>query len=399
MSETDRLHGLDATRALALILGILLHATMSFLPDARAVGWPFPDVSSSRTLDAALFAIHIFRMTLFYVIAGYFARLAFHRKGFSDFVADRAMRIGVPLIVGWVVLLPLIFAVMSWASTKPGVQAYRIPAESPGSGVPLIHLWFLYLLLWLYALSFTLRAIFATLLDRSGTWRKFIDRRLQMLVSTLIAPVVFAVPLSVCLYLADWWFMKMGIPTPERGLVPNVPALVGYGVAFQVGWVMQRQLKLLDILRDQSWKYLVAAVALTATTWVMAEPLPRYAVAETSPWFRATYATCYAVAGWCWSFGLIGWAVRYFSHASESVRYVADASYWMYLAHLPLVWALQVWVMNWPLHWSIKFTLIVSVTIVVLLVSYRFLVRSTFIGAVLSGSRRIHFQTTRVPGE
>jgi len=388
MNVSHRLHSLDAVRALALILGIVLHATTSFLPDARAVGWPFPDVSSSRTLDVALFAIHIFRMTLFYVIAGYFARLAFHGKGFGGFVADRVKRIGVPLIVGWVLLMPLVFTVMAWASTKTGAQGHRIPAEAPGGLVPLIHLWFLYLLLWLYALSLALRATFVTLLDRSGTWRMIIDRQLQTLVSTLAAPVVFAVPLSVSLYLADWWFMKMGIPTPERGLVPNVPALVGYGVAFQVGWVMQRQLKLLDILRDRLWKYLAAAAVLTAIAWFMAEPLPRFTVAETSSWFRASYVACYVVAGWCWSLGIIGWAVRFCSHASAPVRYVADASYWMYLAHLPLVWALQVLVMNWPLHWSVKFTMIVGVTMSILLWSYRTLVRSTFIGVMLNGNRR-----------
>jgi glucans biosynthesis protein C len=392
----DRLHSLDATRALALLLGIVLHAATSFVPEARAIGWPFPDVSPSRTLDVALFVIHIFRMTLFYVVAGYFARLAFHRKGFGGFVADRAKRIGVPFVVGWVLLLPLLFAILGWASTKPGTQGYGIPAEAPGSGVPLIHLWFLYLLLWLYALSLTLRTLFVTLLDRDGAWRTVIDVRFQSLVSTLAAPVVFAVPLSVSLYLADWWFMKTGIPTPERGLVPNVPAMVGYGVAFQVGWVMQRQVKLLDILRDQSWKYLAMAVVLTTTAWIMAEPLQRYAVAETSTWFRATYAACYAVAGWCWVFGVVGWAVRHCSHASASIRYVADASYWMYLAHLPLVFALQVLVMNWSLHWIIKFTLIVSVTISVLLLSYRFLVRSTFIGAGLNGYRRSPFPSKRI---
>jgi ABC-type multidrug transport system fused ATPase/permease subunit len=31
-------------------------------------------------------------------------------------------------------------------------------------------------------------------------------------------------------------------------------------------------------------------------------------------------------------------------------RYIADASYWIYLAHLPVVAALAVWVGHWPLH-------------------------------------------------
>jgi hypothetical protein len=344
-------------------------------------------VSTSRTLDVTQFVIHIFRMTLFFIIAGYFARLGFHRKGWVGFVWDRAKRIGLPLVIAWILILPLMFAVMTWASTQPGVQGFRIPTEAPASGVPLIHLWFLYLLLWLYALTIMMRGLFV-LLDRSGALRAIIDSRLRYLLSMCAAPAVLAMPLATSLYLADWWFMKIGIPTPERGLIPNVPAVVGYGVAFQFGWAMQRQASALEILRDRAWVYFLSGVVFTVIAWFMAEPLPRYAVAETSLLFRALYATLYPIAGWCWSLGIIGLTVRYLSQPNSAVRFVADASYWLYLAHLPLVYALQVFVMNWPIHWSIKFPMIVTTTLLILLASYQYLVRGTFIGAALNGARR-----------
>ena len=34
-SPTERLHGLDAVRAIALLLGIVVHASMSWLPGAQ----------------------------------------------------------------------------------------------------------------------------------------------------------------------------------------------------------------------------------------------------------------------------------------------------------------------------------------------------------------------------
>jgi len=40
---------------------------------------------------------------------------------------------------------------------------------------------------------------------------------------------------------------------------------------------------------------------------------------------------------WGMSLGLIGLFHRYFSRPSIRIRWLADASYWMYLAHLPLV--------------------------------------------------------------
>ena len=56
-----------------------------------------------------------------------------------------------------------------------------------------------------------------------------------------------------------------------------------------------------------------------------------------------------------------------------------------FLVHLPLVMALQVVVMDWPLHWTIKFPLIVMAASGLLLLSYMFFVRGTFIGAWLNG--------------
>ena len=63
---------------------------------------------------------------------------------------------------------------------------------------------------------------------------------------------------------------------------------------------------------------------------------------------------------WSWTFGLLGAALRFCSGASAVRRYLADASYWLYLAHLPIVFGLQVLLMNVPLHWTVKFPLILA---------------------------------------
>jgi len=388
MSTPDRLHSLDAVRALALMLGIVLHAAMSFLPDARQIGWPFPDQSSSRTLDVTMFVIHIFRMTLFFMIAGFFARLTLHRKGWRGFVSDRAKRIGLPLVFGWCLLLPLLFVVLAWSSTQPGAQGFRIPAETPAQGLPLAHFWFLYLLLLLCAAALIARGLFVWLLDRNGALRGLIDTAVRALVHFPVTPLVIAIPLCVTLNYTEWWFMKTGIPTPERGFAPNTPAVIGYGVAFGFGWLLQRQMNLLTVLQRFSGVYLGAAIVLSIVAWLLAEPLPRFAVTATSQVFRAAYAACYTVASWCWTLGLVGAANRFCSRERDVVRYIADASYWMYLVHLPLIFALQVWMMNWPLHWSVKFPLLLAIAFAALLASYRFLVRYTFVGAVLNGRRQ-----------
>ena len=65
----------------------------------------------------------------------------------------------------------------------------------------------------------------------------------------------------------------------------------------------------------------------------------------------------FGVAVWGWVFGLTGAALRFLSNYSATRRYIADASYWIYIAHLPVVAALQVWVGHWTLHWGVKYPL------------------------------------------
>jgi hypothetical protein len=59
----------------------------------------------------------------------------------------------------------------------------------------------------------------------------------------------------------------------------------------------------------------------------------------------------------------------------------------MYLAHLHIVWMLQAWMLPWPLHWTVKFPLTLGLTMILLLASYHWLVRGTFIGVFLNGRR------------
>jgi fucose 4-O-acetylase-like acetyltransferase len=90
---------------------------------------------------------------------------------------------------------------------------------------------------------------------------------------------------------------------------------------------------------------------------------------------------------WAMSLGLIGLFHRFCSRPSRAVAWLSDASYWMYLAHLPLVIAAQLLVRDWPLPALLKFTLVVAGATAVLLLTYRYAVRFTIIGRTLNGPR------------
>jgi peptidoglycan/LPS O-acetylase OafA/YrhL len=87
------------------------------------------------------------------------------------------------------------------------------------------------------------------------------------------------------------------------------------------------------------------------------------------------------------SLALIGLFHRCFPHPSARLAWLADASYWMYLAHVPLVLTAQIAVREWPLPGVVKFLLILVAVTAVLLVSYAWCVRPTIIGRILNGPR------------
>ena len=367
MSTDDRLHALDAVRAFALLLGVLFHAGFSFIPGMIPGIWAINDSSPSVTISVLLFASHIFRMSLFFFIAGFFARMMFQRKGARGFWANRAKRILVPLIVGWVVIFPTLAAVWIWGLTKtfgtlPAAPAGAPPA--PPGAFPLTHLWFLYYLLVLYAIVLLCRAIVVRL-DRRGSIRGFADAVIRGAARSRTAAVVLALPVGIALYLRGDWVIWFGIPTPDHSLIPEITSLVCFGTAFVFGWLVHRQVDLLQVWKKQWAMHLAVALGATAVCVRIAGATPSFVPA--SPGLeKLAFAFCYGLAIWCWSFAVIGSAMRFLAHASDRVRYVADASFWIYLVHLPVVAVMQVLVGHLPWHWSVKFPLILVVSLAVL---------------------------------
>ncbi|MGV8929442.1 MAG: acyltransferase family protein [Brevundimonas sp.] len=388
-SEThtpERLHGLDALRGTALLLGVVLHASMSYFP---VTIWIVPDTDNSPVASALFFAIHLFRMTSFFLIAGLFAHLMLHRRGTLGFIKDRMIRIAGPLFALWVPIFAAFVAVLLWMAAIRNGGA--IPTDGPPppamtlGNFPLTHLWFLWLLLILYAAMMILRAPFA-LLDRGGGWGRFVDRITGALIGPW-TPALMAMPLAVAFWLAPDWIPFFGIPTPDTGLVPNPVALTAFGSAFGLGVLLDRRRDLL-VRIERLWPvFTVVALAVGAGALVLAGgPVPQLAPV-TDPDLKAPLAAVMALAIYASTFAVLALSLRFASGHSVVRRYLADASYWIYLVHLPLVMVGQVLVVNAVLPWFVKFGLVIGGTMAVSLLTYELLVRHSFMGRWLNGRR------------
>ena len=397
-SETrppERLHGLDALRGTALLLGVVLHASMSYFP---VTIWIVPDTDNSPVAGVIFFAIHLFRMTSFFLIAGLFAHMMLGRRGTVGFIRDRLSRIAGPLATFWFPVLAAIIAGLIWmAAIRNGGT---IPTDGPPpppltlETFPLTHLWFLWVLLILYVALLVMRAPFA-LLDREGGGGRVIDRITGALIGPW-TPLVMAAPLALAFWLAPNWTPFFGIPTPDTGLVPNPVALTAFGSAFGLGVLLDRRRDLLGRI-ERLWPvFTVMALGVgTAAMVMVGGPVPDL-TPVTDPDLKAPLAAVMALAVFASTFAVLSLALRFASGHSAVRLYLADSSYWVYIVHLPLVMVGQVLLLDAPLPWWGKLLTVVAGTMAVALMTYELLVRHTFVGRWLNG-RRIPWRRQRDP--
>jgi glucan biosynthesis protein C len=383
----ERLHGLDALRGIALLLGLVVHSSLSFLPGAQYF-WISHDPNPSAALGLAFYVPHMFRMLLFFLIAGFFGRLSLERLGTRGFAWDRFKRITLVLAMFWpIVFSGIIVALVLSAMQSNGGVLPKNPPPGPAftpSDFPLTHLWFLYGLTLCYAAMLAARIVLGKLglLDRLGA---LADRFVRLAV-TPFGPALLALPLAAALASTPGWLMWFGIPTPDMSLYPRPAACVAFGSAFVLGWWLHRQREAIRAWTRQWPWHLAVALAATAACLALVGLAPSQVPATgTRLW---GYAALYALGGWSWTVALTGLALRYLSTHSPTRRYLADASYWIYLMHLPLVMILQVYAVRLPGPAPVKFAAVLALALMLLLATYRLFVRRTWLGAILNGRRR-----------
>ena len=218
------------------------------------------------------------------------------------------------------------------------------------------HLWFLWFLCWLVV-------IFA-ILDVTGLLPS--GRHRWWLVA------------ASCLPQAVMGMSLAGVYGPDTslGLLPK-PHVLGYYACFYFYGVATFAAEGIDTRLGRHWKFLLpaAAVLLVAGLVTMND---------------RTLATILQPAyAWTMSVGLIGLFHRFLAGHRPAMSWLADASYWMYLIHVPLVMVAQLVVRQWPLLAEVKFVVILATVTLLLLASYRWCVRYTAIGTLLNGPRAV----------
>ncbi len=396
-AEAGRRHAFDSLRGAMIVAVVLFHAG---LPYARQQVVFFQDTHTSFFFDLLDVLLNSFQMPLFFVAAGFFGALLYRERGLNEFVRNRARRVLLPLIVAWLVLVPLTSGAVTFARAAAATNALMPAFEYVSHGRwirwrPTYHLWFLFALLNFYPIGL----LSSWIVSRLGDFRqRAIHETVRRCLASPWRPLMLAVILGA-LGTAALAVACLFTPTPfisnhalQRVFLPaTIP------VFFLLGWALYRQTDVFAPLRRHAWTYVAIGLAvLPIVTW-------SWHAALRDPAHEAAALLGIAAAGACimsafMTFGLLGLFLTYGEKPSAATRYVSDASYWTYLVHLPVVVFIGGLLVPADLPAIAKWSMTLAVTMPLVLLSYQWCVRFTAIGMLLNGRRQVRSRGTATAG-
>lgn len=445
----DRFHAIDALRAAMMLSVIVLHAAIPYsdVPAGRLV-FRFADPDGGPGFFATAMLLQSVSMPAFFLTAGFFVAMLASRRGLWGMLTNRLRRITLPFLVFWPPLHGLTLAGILFGCTV-ATQVTALQADDPGvvlrhigsataSGTPLLdalllkwprpddelvpqgtfdgsehgravwafrgpatdvgpaasaalrfvpagigavvqppthhllHLWFL----WVLTILVVFTAAVGPLVARLPT--AWIGSRLDSFAFPLLA----ALPLA-----ASFAAYQLPALPPPPGLVVPPATLLGYGLFFATGALLWRHRdKLPAVGRLWFVNLALGLVSLVAAWWLT--PLADWNNPDATTamvWWRIGACVMAAVGHWQLVWAVVGAFNHFATGTAPWVRYVADASYWVYLVHLPVVVWVAAALLPWEMTRFVKFPLVLGASVGVPLLTYQAFVRGTFVGRFLNG--------------
>jgi glucans biosynthesis protein C len=376
----ERIHYLDNLRAVAMMLGVLLHAALAYAEPARSI-WFATDRVGSVVIDAGIWFVHLFRMSLFFLLSGYFAKLTVTKKGVKSFLRGRLLRIALPFVVFYPFLVAALTIVIVFALNylkEPEGIIGLIARASQSAEAPkgqasytTMHMWFLY-----YLMMFALLASWLPNLRTLETGWLLEYPIFWLLLPWLLVPAV----------------LIAGVPLPApESFIPTVWPFMFYGTFFWLGWQLFGKENLIARLHPWRW-YLALGCCVVFIPYYMLLPTLQLALFENEIpkyplWQQLSSAALTGYLSLGLTITVIVLGQRYLASRKAWLGLFADASYWVYLVHLPLVLGLQTLLIPLAVSIWLKLMIVIVATLIVSMATYLVFVRYTPIGWMLHGKR------------
>ena len=305
-----RYYYMDSVRAFFMILGIFIHTGQIYvtsLVNEREVNVFF---------DYLIFIIHTFRMHGFYIIAGFFAAMLIEKKGAKVFLFDRLIRLGIPMFtIGFTFNSFINYADFTIQSDIISLHYYL-------SGAWLWHLWFLGNLIIYIGLT-------AYLLIKYKTTINFISNAFIQISKRFFFPLMIV---------AQTVFFYIGY-TVDKFLIHNFLFIsfldfFRYLPFYFLGYLLFTNRHFFEsLITYERLKYHIffsILILFTMSSYIIhADSLLEFI---TFRLIKMYLAVVFSLA-----FILLFKSIPLFNQHNVKIRKISDASYSIYLLHLPFM--------------------------------------------------------------
>lgn len=384
MKKTARIHSLDSLRAIMMLLGLVIHSALTYNVTDHGDVWNLKDPeTTSIATDFLVLIIHAFRMPIFFLIAGFFGAMLFYERKPLKMISNRVSRIVFPFLVFLFILSPILSFVSQYSyftleALPDDLGTILIPFSEFYFYIPkgTAHLWFLYYLI--YATGFSV--LLALFLKKLPKTTQKITKVFSWIIQKPFVRIVFFAGITFVILSV----LKTPMIASSTAFIPDTNTFVFYVFFYLTGWILYKSKQHLHTIMKFDWLCMVLAIVLVLSQGAIIQ----YSGLGLGPTSNSSLLIIFsAFIVWLFIFGITGLFIRYGSHHSARMRYISDASYWVYLIHLPLTIILPTVVWKLPIGAIPKFLLVLLGTTIVCFVTYHYFVRNTFIGKFLNGRK------------
>jgi peptidoglycan/LPS O-acetylase OafA/YrhL len=369
--DTRRLHFLDNLRIALTILVIAHHVGQAYGPTGGS--WPIQEAARTRILGPFFTVNRSFFMSLFFMISGYLMVMSYDRSRPAAFVKSRLLRLGVPLVAFFFLIIPLQQYLCHCRTHDLGVLSFRryyVDRYLGSAGDPEMnfgHLWYVEHLLIASLCYAVLRAVWrhspvaqppsagggVTPDDGGATWAKLPGVVAILLFALALA---FASAMIRIWYPIDRWIGFLGFIQVAFADVPRDLSFFVLGaIAYRRQWFLG-----LPNRMGRAWLLVGLAAAVLWYAYVLGLqrlfPISREAMDIVYPLWEAILC-----CGMC--IGLLYLFRENLDRQNRWTKAMAEGQYAAYLFHVPVVVLIQHMIAKAALGPFTKFLLVTTAAV------------------------------------
>ena len=362
---TSRRYDLDWLRIIAFTILVYFHAAITFFPGGLPL---IQNDETSLLLTWFVSFSHQFRLALLFFISGVGIAFARRRRSNTEFVAERSKRLLIPLLFGVLfVVPPMVYTEKIFLGEFAGSFLAFYPeffteGVYPKGNLSWHHFWFI-AYLYLYCLI-GIQCFEYLSDDRSVT--RFGEYGRDWRIYLFILPL-FLVEVSLRAFFPGF-----------RDLIHDWASFFHWFMILLAGFAIARDEKILaNAERLRIISLAMAAVSSTLLFWGF-YGANGFDLDPQEPNVIVIYISFCAVRmAMVWSCILtcLGFAGRYLQRPSSVLSYLNEAVYPLFILHLTTITVLSFYIVTWHVSLAAKYFLITTLTIIIILVVYHWLIR------------------------